>query len=352
MPPVTPLSRPIGFGIVGLGMIAEFHAQAIAGAAGARLVGAVSRDADKARAYVQRHGASFATNRLEELLARPEVDVVCITTPAGAHLEPALAAIAAGKHLVIEKPVEITPERCDRILEAADARGVKVAAIFQARFGEGARNVKAAVDAGRFGRMVLASAQVKWHRKPEYYSGYRGTLDLDGGGVLLNQAIHAIDLLLWFAGMPNHVYCRATRRVHERIAAEDTASATLQFASGALGSIEATTAAWPGWQRRIELCGENGSVSLEDDHVARWDFREAQPGDEAIRSAQDTAKLGSGASAPNAISFEGHRRQIEDLVAAIHGNRAVAIDGWEARRPVAVINALYASARSGLPVAL
>jgi predicted dehydrogenase len=343
-------ARPLGFALVGLGMIADFHAQAMARVNGARLVGVMSRDRTKGDAFAAKHGVPFVTTDLDELLARADVDVVCITTPAGAHLAPALAAICAGKHLVIEKPIEITTQRADEILQAANAAGVKLAAIFQGRFGEGARTVKAALDAGRFGRIVLASAYVKWHRKPEYYTGYRGTWELDGGGVLLNQAIHAVDLLVWFAGMPAKVFCHATRRVHTGIEAEDTASASLHFASGALGTIEASTALWPGWQRRIEICGEHGSVSLEDDHIARWEFREPRPEDAAILAAKDRAALGSGASAPNAISVEGHRRQIEDLVEAIRHDRPVAIDGAEARKSVAVIRALYASAARGVPV--
>jgi predicted dehydrogenase len=348
----TPSARPLGFAIVGLGMIADFHAQAIAQVSGARLCGVMSRDRAKGDAFAAKHGVAFVTTDLDELLRRPEIDVVCITTPAGAHLEPALAAIQAGKHLVIEKPIEITTERADRILDAAAAAGVKIAAIFQGRFGQGARTLKAALDAGRFGRMVLASADIKWHRQPAYYTGYRGTWELDGGGVLINQAIHGVDLLLWFAGLPTEVFCHATRRLHTGIQAEDTLSASLRFASGALGTIEASTALWPGWQRRIEICGENGSASLEDDHLARWDFRTAQPEDAVIQRAKDDAALGSGSSAPNAINFEGHRRQIQDLVDAIRERRPVAIDGREARKPVAVIRALYASAQGGRPVTL
>src|SRR5882724_6373222 len=164
-------ASPIGFGIVGLGMIADFHAQAIAQVMGARLVGVASRNAENARAFAQKHGVPFSTSSVEELVSRPDISVVCITTPSGAHLDPALAAIRAGKHLVVEKPIEITTERVDELLGAAEAAGVKVAPIFQARFGEGARTVKAALDAGRFGQLVLASAYVKWHRGASYYSG-------------------------------------------------------------------------------------------------------------------------------------------------------------------------------------
>ncbi len=342
----------LGFGIVGVGMIADFHAQAIAHTKGGRLVGVATRNADNARAFAQKHGVGFATTSVEELVARPDIHVVCITTPSGAHLEPALTAVRAGKHLVVEKPIEITTERADELLRAADAARVKVSPIFQARFGEGARTVKAAVDAGRFGRLVLASAYVKWHRSAQYYTGWKGSLKLDGGGALINQAIHGIDLLQWFAGMPAEVFCWRTRRVYQHIEAEDTATASLKYPDGALGAIEASTALWPGWQRRIEICGENGSAMLEDDRIAQWQFRNEQPGDDAIRAKKIDAKMRSGASEPGAISFEGHRRQIQDLIDAVRENRPVAIDGHEARKAVALIRGLYASAESGRPVKL
>jgi predicted dehydrogenase len=345
-------SAPLGIGILGLGMVADFHAQAIAHVKGARLVGVASRNADKARAFAQKHGAVWSGTSIEALVAQPGVDIVCITTPASAHLDPALVAIAAGKHLVIEKPLEITVERTDAILRAADAAGVKIAAIFQGRFGEGAQTVKAALEAGRFGRLVLASAYVKWHRTAQYYTGTRGTLTVDGGGALMAQAIHAIDLLQWFAGMPAELFCWATRRVYGHIEAEDTASAALKFADGTLGTIEASTALWPGWQRRIEICGEHGSVALEDDHITRWQFREEGAADETIRAAKDAAALGSGASAPNAISFVGHQRQIQDLVDAIHENRRPAVDGHEGRKAVALVRAMYDSAARGAAVKL
>src|SRR5581483_8434249 len=207
------------------------------------------------------------------------------------------------------------------LIRAADQAGVVIAPIFQARFGEGARTLKAALDAGRFGRMVLASAYVKWHRTAQYYSGWKGTLQLDGGGAVINQSIHAIDQLQWFAGLPAEVYAFTTRRVHTGIEAEDTCVAALKFSSGALGTIEASTALYPGWARRLEICGEHGSAALEDDRIVKWDFREAKPEDEKIRAGGANA-LGSGASNPAAISFEGHRRQLQDLIDALRAGRA------------------------------
>ncbi len=333
-------------------MIADYHARAIHDAAGAQLVGVAGRNAATARALAEKHGAAFHTTDVSALIARDDIQVLCITTPSGAHLEPALAAIAAGKHVVIEKPLEITVERVDALLAAAQKAGVVVAPIFQARFGAGAQRIKAALEAGRFGRLVLASAYVKWHRKPEYYQGWKGTLALDGGGAMMNQAIHGIDLLQWFAGLPVEVSGQKTRRVHTGIEAEDTAVAALRFTHGALGTLEATTAAFPGWSRRIELCGEHGSVCLEDDTITRWEFREARPEDATIRRAAADTAMGSGASAPNAISHQGHLRQIQDLVNHLRDGTPLGINGPEARHAVALIRALYESAEHRAPVLL
>jgi UDP-N-acetyl-2-amino-2-deoxyglucuronate dehydrogenase len=345
-------AAPFGFGIVGLGMIADFHAQAITQVNGAKLVGVATRNPDKARAFAQRHRLPFHTTDLAALVARPDIDIICITTPSGAHLEPSLAAIRAGKHVVIEKPIEVDTDRTDEILRAADAAKVRIAPIFQGRFGDGARTVKAALDAGRLGRLVLASNYVKWHRTAQYYTPPRGLMANDGGGAVINQAIHGLDLLQWFVGLPAEVFAWTTRRVHTGIEVEDTAVATLKFSNGALGGFEASTALWPGWSRRHELCGEHGSIVLEDDRITHWEFREARPEDDTIRAAGQANNLGSGASDPKAISTEGHRRQLQDFVDAIRENRPHALDGREGRKAVAFVNAIYASAESGAPVRL
>jgi UDP-N-acetyl-2-amino-2-deoxyglucuronate dehydrogenase len=343
-------SSPLGFAIVGTGMIAGYHAQAIAQTEGARLIAVVSRSPEKGARFAERHDVPVVAGSVDEIAARADVHVVNVTTPSGAHLTPALQAIAAGKHVVVEKPLETTPERADQIAHAARARGVKVAGIFQGRFGAGARRVKEALDAGRFGRLVLASAYVKWHRSPEYYeTPWKGRWDLDGGGALMNQAIHGVDLLQWFAGLPTEVSAFMTRRVHLGIEADDTTVANLKFPGGALGTIEATTATWPGWSRRIELCGEYGAVCLEEDQIVRWEFAREEPEDDALRAAPRDGSLGSGAGAASGISIAGHLAQIQDFVAAVHDDRAPAIDAEEARKAVALIHAIYESAKSGAP---
>jgi predicted dehydrogenase len=343
------MEQKLGFGFIGAGAIAHFHARAVAAANGGHLVGVVSRRRSTAEDFAREHGIGFATDDLHQLLAQPGLDAVCITTPSALHLEPALAAIRARKHLMIEKPLDSTVEGTDHILAEAEKAGVRVGSIFQARFGDAARQLKSAVEAGRFGRMVLASCYVKWNRTADYYTGWKGRISEDGGGALINQAIHGVDLLQWFAGMPVEVFAWTTQRVH-RIESEDTCVAALKFGSGAFGTIEASTALWPGFSRRIEICGENGSAVMEDDDITRWEFRTALPEDEKVRATRESGSMGSGAAAPMAIKFEGHLRQIQDFIDGIRERRPFFIEGREARKAVALVRAVYQSAQSGRPV--
>lgn len=342
--------RPIRFGIVGTGAIAPFHVRAIQNAPGAQVVGVASRTAENAQRFAKEHQIPFVASDAEALARHPEIDAIAITTPSALHRAPALAAIRSGKHLMIEKPIDATVEGTDEILEAAKTAGVVVGSIFQARFGDGARALKRAIDAGRFGRLVLCSAYVKWNRAASYYTGWKGQLALDGGGALINQAIHAVDLLQWFAGLPSEVFAWTTRVVHTGIESEDTACAVLRYPNGAMGTIETSTAVWPGWSRKVEICGEHGSAAMEDDDIAHWAFRDTLPEDAAIRATRESSAMGSGASAPMAIKFEGHLRQYEDFVAALRENRAPIIDGCEARKAVALVRAVYDSAERGVPV--
>lgn len=348
-------ANSIGFGIVGTGMIAHYHAKAIKALSEThdiRVVGALDSVPGRARDFAQANDVPFYTDSSAAFFANPDIQVVCITTPSGAHLEPALQAIRAGKHLIVEKPLEITVERVDTLLDEARTAKVKLAAIFQARLSRGAQALKQAIDSGRFGRLSLCSAYIKWHRSAAYYTGWKGTLKMDGGGAVINQAIHAVDLLQWLAGMPAEIFAWKTRRVHLGIEAEDTACAALRFGSGALGTIEASTAVYPGWERRIEICGEFGCAAIEDDRIVRWDFREPSPADAALLNSPANASSGSGASAPDQINFEGHQRQIEDMVLSLRNGTPLLIDGAQARNTVVLVRALYESAESGLPVKL
>ena len=335
----------MGFGIVGTGSIADFHAQAIAQVPGARLCAVSSRDPVKAQAFAKKHG-TVAEPSSAALLQRPDIGVVCVTTPSGAHEEITVAALAAGKHVLCEKPLEITTAGVDRMIAAAQLHGRWLGAVLPARFGDGARALKNAVKQGRFGRLTLCSAYVKWWRTDDYYrSGkWRGTWALDGGGALMNQGIHAVDLLQWLAGMPVDVAAFAATLGHA-IEVEDTLTVALRFEHGALGTIECATSCLPGSPRRIELCGTRGSALLEDDRIVRWNFDEAREGDQTLLSGMGVGAAQSGASDPRAIGVEGHRRVIADMAEAVGQGRPPAVDGCEGRKAVALIEKIYASAR-------
>lgn len=346
----------LGFAIVGCGMIARFHARALAEVPDTRLVALVSRNPANARAVADAAGHPCDVSpELAPVLARRDVDVVIVTTPSGAHLEPAVAAAGAGKHVVVEKPLEITAERCDRIIRACDDNRVKLCTIFPSRFGDANRELKAAVDAGRFGRLTLGETTCKWWRPQSYYDegGWKGTKALDGGGALMNQAIHNVDLLLWMMGPATHVSGFAATLAHERIEVEDTAVACLRFANGALGIVEAATSVHPGLPKTIAVHGDRGTVVIEQDDVLRWELTPETDEDRAVkgRFAQKTGASG-GSSNPAAISHVGHARQLQDFVRAITTGGAPLVDGREGRKAVEVITAIYQSAKTGRTVAL
>jgi len=351
------MTRQLGACIVGCGMIARFHARALAEVPGAKLTALVSRHAANAERLCTEIGAGNVPifTDLAQAVQRPDVDMVIITTPSGAHLEPALVAAKAGKHVVVEKPLEITPERCDRIIEACDKSGVQLCTIFPSRFHDANVTLKSAVDAGRFGRLTLGETTCKWWRPQSYYDdgGWKGTQALDGGGALMNQAIHNVDLLLWMMGPATHVSGFNATLVHERIEVEDTAVACLRFANGALGVIQATTSVHPGLPKTIAVHGDRGSAVIEQEDVLRWEFQPHTPDDDAIkqRFAQKVGASG-GAADPKAISHQGHARQLTDYVRAINSGTAPKVDGREGRRAVALICAIYESNRTGRAVEL
>lgn len=340
-----------GFGIVGCGMIAEFHTRAILEIPGARVSAAFDRHPERARKIADLAGDDCrAYADLDEMLADPEVDVVCVCTPSGAHKVPAVSAARAGKHVVVEKPLEITLPRCDEIIRACDESGVRLCTIFPSRYSAANRAVKDAIDAGRFGRITLGDTYVKWWRTQEYYDsgGWRGTWELDGGGALMNQAIHNVDLLQWLIGDVESVHAMTATSAHHRIEVEDTAVAVLRFKNGALGVIEASTAAYPGLLKRTEIHGDGGSARVEQDDVTLWDFRLKVPSDSEIHAAMArTSGFSAGASDPRGINHVGHRDQIADFLGAIDEGRAPFVDGREGRKSVEIIRAAYHSARIG-----
>ncbi|MCA9191903.1 MAG: Gfo/Idh/MocA family oxidoreductase [Planctomycetales bacterium] len=343
-----------GFGIVGCGMIAKFHSLAIADIPDAQLVACFDCAAPRAEALAAEFGGT-AYDNLDAMLARDDLHIVTICTPSGAHMEPGLSAAAAGKHVIVEKPLDVTLERCNAMIDACNKAGVKLATIFPSRFHRSSQLMKAAIESGRFGKLALGDAYVKWFRTQEYYDSgaWRGTWKLDGGGALMNQAIHSVDLLLWLMGPAVEVMAHTATLAHERIEVEDVATATVKFANGALGVIEATTAGFPGSLKKIELTGSHGTAILEEEDIIKWDFAEVLPDDERLRAEmQGRTKTGGGAADPSAIGHHAHAELFRDFLGAINENRAPAIDGVEGRRSVELILAIYESARTGQKVVL
>jgi UDP-N-acetyl-2-amino-2-deoxyglucuronate dehydrogenase len=344
----------LGFAIVGCGMIARFHARALADVPNTRVAAVVSRTIASAQTMKDELKLNCeVASDLNAVLKRPDVDVVIITTPSGAHMEPAVAAANAKKHVVVEKPLEITLERCDRIIDACTRNKVQLCTIFPSRFGDANMELKRAVSAGRFGRLTLGETTCKWWREQSYYDlgGWKGTQALDGGGALMNQAIHNVDLLLWMMGDVSHIMGFTAMLAHERIEVEDTAVACLRFKSGALGVIQAATSAWPGLPKTIGVHGDQGSAVIEQDDLLRWDFKTPLAADDAIRQ-RFAQKIGAsgGSSNPAAISHVGHARQLGDFVKAIVEGSAPLVDGREGRKAVEVILGIYASTKTGRQV--
>lgn len=338
------------FCVVGAGNIGAVHVRALGALPGARVTVVCDTDETRGPALASQCGGLWVSH-YQEAVSRDDVDAVCVCTPSGTHLDVAIAAARAGKHLAIEKPLEVTLERIDRIIEAVKQAGVLMTCILPFRFRPGARRAKEAVEGGRLGRLVLADVHVKWHRPQEYYHGtWRGTWALDGGGVLMNQSIHNVDLLQWLGGPVKSVFGYTCTLTH-RIETEDTALAGLLFRNGALGVIQASTSCWPGDPARLELHGEKGTIMLEEGRVARWALQGGDRSEEDSILGEDSTSHTASAD-PRAIGHECHARQLADLVTAVERGIQPAVSGVEARKAVGLILAVYRAARTGLPVSL
>jgi UDP-N-acetyl-2-amino-2-deoxyglucuronate dehydrogenase len=345
-----------GIGLIGCGMIAEFHTRAINEIENARVVAAWSRNpTNSAKIANIAEPGCLAYDSLDEMLAHPGLDVVCVCTPSGAHMDYAVRAARAGMHVVVEKPLEITLPRCDEVIDACDAAGVMLCTIFPSRFTPANLRLKEAITRGRFGRLTLGDTYVKWWRTQQYYDsgGWRGTWQLDGGGALMNQAIHNVDLLYWLMGDVVSVAAHSALLAHERIEVEDTAVAVVRFQNGALGVIEAATSAYPGLLKRTEIHGDRGSARVEQDDITLWEFLEKAPGDNEVRAGMETQTgFKAGASDPRGITHAGHRAQLVDFLEAIDKGVKPAIDGREGRKSVEIIRAIYRSAQTGHSVTI
>lgn len=337
------------FGIIGGGMIANFHAQAIQAMRGGQLGGIYARKAEKAKALAAKyHCKAYA--ELKDLLSDSSIDIVTIATPSGAHLEPTLAAAKAGKHIVCEKPLEVTPTRIELMIATCAKNKVVLAGIFNRRFNPAVEAFKKAVDTGRFGTLTLCDAYIKWYRTQEYYDSgaWRGTWKLDGGGALMNQSIHTIDQLIYLSGPIKRLSASTTCLIHEGIEVEDTAVAILEFESGARGVIQGATSCWSssGHPAEVHICGSEGSVFMSDASFRVWDFKNPLPEDDFIKNnLMEGAAQGLGANDPSAINFDGHLRNFEDVVEAIETGRPPLVTGEEGLKAIKVIDAIYQSAR-------
>lgn len=329
-------------GLIGGGNISETHARAARAIPGVDIAAIYGTNPEKVRKLCSEHGGTPHTDFAAFLEHRP-MDMVIIGNPSGLHASQGIAAAEQGFHVLTEKPIDISTSRADELIEAAQESGVKLGVIFQDRMKPHIRQVKDWIDRGMLGKPLLVDARVKWYRPPEYYakSRWRGTLALDGGGALMNQGIHTIDLLLWFLGDVSHVQARVATQLHS-IESEDTATALLEFVNGAIGVFHATTAAYPGYPRRVEISGSEGTVILEHDRIIAVDLRNA-PAEGIKFAARDQNESGSSAVVSD---FRGHQAVIEDFICAIQKNTAPACDGREGRRSLALVEAIYRAARN------
>ncbi len=333
-----------GVGIIGAGVISKAHARAIAALDGVHLLIV----ADPVEAAGKDVAAEFSAEWVSDAAAlykRSDVDIVVLATPSGLHAEQAVAAANAGKHIVSEKPMATTVEDADRMTAAAKAAGVEMAVIFQNRFHRDALRLKRATEAGLFGKPVLGNALVHWHRSQAYYDasgGWRGTWELDGGGALMNQSIHTIDLLQWIMGPIDRLSAETATLAHQ-METEDVASASLRFRNGALGTIQGTTAAKSDAPIRLEIIGTNGRGVLEGGRITVWEPERDVP-DEMLLTTEDLEL--SGGWAPDESFGAAHERQWRAIVKALQKGQTPPVSGAEAQVAVQIIRAIYDAATS------
>ena len=330
-------------GILGAGNISETHARAAAAIDNVEVVAVHGANPQRVdRLAAAHHARPYAD--LDAFLAHQPMDLVAIGSPSGLHAEQGIRAAERGFHVLTEKPIDVSARRADALIEACDRASVKLGVFFQDRAQPDIVRLHQAVHTGRIGRPLLVSARVKWYRPPDYYSQsrWRGTWALDGGGALMNQGIHTVDLLQWIFGPVSRVVARTKTSLHQ-IEVEDTAVALLEFANGALGTVEATTAAYPGYKRRVEFTGSEGTLALEHDRLVAADLR--QPADDLLAGGAVDQNLS--ASSPVVSDAGGHQRVLQDFIDAIHSGREPTCSGREGRRSVVLVEAIYASQRSG-----
>ena len=345
--------KKVGFGIIGTGAVASAHAMAITNSEFAELAAVFDIVPERAEEFAAKYNTR-AVSSFEDFLNLPEVEAVTVATPSGFHHDPVIAAAKAGKHILCEKPLDITLQKIDDMIRVCAEEKVLLAAVFQSRFKKAVIAIKKALDEGRFGKLVSVSAKQLWYRDESYYksASWRGTWAVDGGGALMNQGSHTVDLLLYLGGEVRSVCGHTSNFVHD-IEVEDSACARMDFVCGASGTLEVSTACQPGYPVTIEITGTKGSAILKADTLARWCFAEERPEDEKIRKelAEGSAKSG-GASAAMDIDYHGHMYHVDNLARAIRDGEELILSGKDGRLAVEFIQAVYESSRTGRPVIL
>lgn len=347
------MARTWNSAIVGYGVIGSWHGKVLNTLPNASLRAVCDVTSDEVRRRVREEMGEIPTyETLEELLdSHPEVEICHIATPSGAHLEPAITCMRAGRHVICEKPLEITVERCRAMIDAAAANGVRLAGVLQNRWRDENQAIKRAIEAGRFGTIVYAACFTPWWRSDAYYrsGAWRGTWALDGGGAIMNQSIHYVDLLQWLAGPVRRVSATAANRVHTGIEVEDTLCASVEFESGARGLIMGSTAMFPGFFQRIEIGGDGGTVMTGEMRAARFraDGTEVEFVDATSDFFPTIDATSGGASSPTDLPSYLHERSIAHIHDAWERGEEPQTNGGEASKAVAIIEALYTSAREG-----
>jgi predicted dehydrogenase len=329
-------------GLIGGGNISETHARAARSIPGVAISAIYGASPEKIARLSKEYGGTPYHDFNAFLQHRP-MDLVIIGSPSGLHAEQGIAAARHGLHVLTEKPIDISTARADALIAAAEESKVKLGVLFQDRTKPHIRRLKNWLEQGLLGKPLFVDARVKWYRPPEYYanSRWRGTLALDGGGALINQGVHTIDLLIWLLGDVTRVQARTATQLH-KIEAEDTAAAILEFANGALGVFHATTAAFPGYPRRVEISGSEGTVILEHDRIIAANLRDVS----AVSIEPAPVDENQSSSSAAVSDFRGHQALLEDFLTAIQQNRAPLCDGHEGRRSIALVEAIYRAAHT------
>lgn len=339
--------EPIGTAIIGCGMISKTHLTALREIPEALVCGVWSRNSERTRKYAAENGIR-AYESFQAVCNDPEVKVIILCTPPGFHVDQGLQAAAAGKHLIIEKPLDVDYEKGEKLVEACREKGLKLAVIYQNRYTKAARQVKAAIDQGLLGKLILGDAYVKWHRSPEYYASadWRGTWEIEGGGSLITQAIHSIDLLQWFMGKVKSISGSIRISTHQ-IQTEDLGVAVLEFDNGALGVIESSTAIMPGFKERLEIHGQKGTIILEGGNIKEWKVEGCNEADYVQPEQVSYGKTNS-----PAISYVNHQAQLQEIISSIINGKEPEVNGEEGLKSLKIVLGVYQSSQKGHKVYL